>query len=301
MRAICLAGFGCAATVMSSVALAEPIPPPVAAMITAASDSGDAAALKSTIDLAKKTNPDSKNEIDDLAANLAKAAEEKRVAKLESETFFQGWKGEGQAGASLTTGNTQGRATSTGLKLEKETLQWKNLFQATADYTKQNDVVSQNRDTASYEADYKFNDRWYALGVVGWEHDPFAGFDRRLSESFGAGYNVIKTPTTTWSVEAGPGFRQTHYVTGDRDSKVGLRLATNYSWTISPSVTLTESAVYYAQTGDSTLTSTTALTAKIYGALSLQASFLYNHEQQPPIGTLDKTDTTTRLSLVYSF
>jgi putative salt-induced outer membrane protein len=285
---------------MSSSIFAASIPQPIEAMIRAASDSGDAAAMKTTVDLAKKTNPDSANEIDDLVANLAKQTEEKRIAKLKSEGFFEGWTGQGQAGASITTGNTDGRATSVGLKFDKETLDWKHEILANGDYTKQNGITSQNREVASYQGDYKFNDRWYGLGLLSYEHDPFAGFNRRLSESLGVGYNALKTDSMTLGLEVGPAFRQTHYITGESDSSTGARLAANYSWTISPGVVFTENAVYYVQPGDSTMTSTAALTAKIRGALSVQASFLYNHEQHPPLG-LDKTDTTTRLSLVYSF
>jgi putative salt-induced outer membrane protein len=286
--------------VMSPWVHAAPIPEPVAAMIRAASDSGDATSLKMTTDLAKKTNPDSTKEIDDLVTQLNKDADARRIAKIEGETFYQGWTGQGQAGASISTGNTDSRATSIGLKLDKETLNWKHEIQANVDYTKQNGLVSQDRDFASYQGNYKINDRLYGLGIVSWEHDPFAGFSRRLSESIGAGYTVVKTNTQTLSLEAGPSYRQTHLITGEHQNDVGLRTAAKYAWTISPTVQLTEDAVYYLQSDDSTMTSTTALTAKVYGALSVQASFLYNREQHPPLG-LDKTDTTTRLQLVYSF
>jgi putative salt-induced outer membrane protein len=300
MRAFCLAGAGTLVMTMSTLVTAAPIPQGVAAMITAASDSGNADTLKATIDLAKKTNPDSTTEIDALAADLKKQADAKRIAKIESEKFYEGWTGQGSAGASLSTGNTDSRATSVGLKFDKETLQWKHEINATADYTKQNEVVSQDRDFIGYQGNYKIDDRLYALGLVSWEHDPFAGFSRRLSESLGLGYTVYRTDTQSLSLEAGPSYRQTHFITGDHENDVGLRTAAKYAWTISPDVQFTEEAVYYAQRGDATLTSTTALTAKVYGALSVQASFLFNHEQHPPLG-LDKTDTTTRLQLVYSF
>ena len=269
-------------------------------MIKAASDSGDATAMKTTVDLAKKTNPDATPEIDALVADLNKQASEEHLAKLESENFFQGWKGQGQAGASVDSGNTDGRATSVGLRFEKEGIRWDQLFLATADYTREDNVTTQNRVFASYQGDYNFGERWYGLGLGSYEHDRFAGYYRRFSESLGVGYKVIKSPTMSLGLEAGPAYRQTHLITGETTNKVGLRLATKYAWTISPDVQFTEDAVYYAQSGDSTLTSTTALTAKILGALSVQASFLYNHEQHPPLG-LDKTDTTTRLTLVYSF
>lgn len=300
MRMSRFAGSGAIVMAMSSPLLAAPIPQGVEAMITAASDSGNADTLKTTVDLAKKTNPDSQAEIDALVAGLKKTAEAQRIAKLESEGFLEGWKGEGQAGLSVTTGNTEGRATSLGLKFEKDALRWRQVVQATEDYTRQDDVTSQNRAFASYEGNYKFADRWYGLGIGSWERDQFAGFDRRFSESLGLGYTAVNTPDMKLRLEAGPSYRQTRYITGETENKVGLRLATNYTWTISPGVDFSENAIYYVQSDGSTITSTTALTAKIRGALSLRASFLYTHEEQPPLG-LKRTDTTTRVTLVYSF
>ena len=300
MRVLRSTGFAATFIAFSASVAAAPIPQGVAAMITAASESGDAAALKTTVDLAKKTSPDSTPEIDALVAGLKKKADEEHLAKLESQGVFEGWTGQGQAGGSINTGNTDGRATSVGLRFEKEGLRWRQLVLATEDYARQNGLTSQNRAFASYQGDYKFNDRWYALAIGSWEHDRFAGFDRRLSEALGAGYNAYKTQDMSLSFEAGPAYRQTHFITGDRENRVGLRLATNYAWTISPDVTFTENAVYYGQSGNSTITSTTALTAKLRGALSIQASFLYNRETHPPLG-LTPTDTTTRVTLVYGF
>ena len=298
-RAFRTAGIG-AVMAWSSSAVAAPIPQGVAAMITAASDSGDATVLKTTVDLAKKTSPDSGPEIDALVADLKKAAAEAHLATLENETFLQGWTGQGQAGGSVDTGNTHGRATSVGLRFEREGIRWDQHVLGTADYTREDSVTTQNRVFASYQGDYKLGDRWYGLGLGSYEHDRFAGFYRRFSEALGVGYKVVKRPDMSLGLEAGPAYRQTHFITGDTQNRVGLRLAAKYAWTIGPDLQFTEDAVYYAQSGDSTLTSTTALTAKIRGALSVQASLLYNHEQHPPLG-LEKTDTTTRLTLVYGF
>lgn len=300
MRSSYTAGLVAFTLALSLPAGAAPIPQGVVAMITAASDSGDAGALKTTIGLAKQTNPDSTSEIDALVADLAKVAAEKHVAQLESNTFFEGWTGEGQAGGSLNTGNTDARALSVGLRLQKEGLRWSHLVLANADYARQNDVASQNRASASDQNNYKLGDRWYGLALLSWERDRSAGFDRRFSEAIGAGYTAYRTQDASLGFEAGPAYRQTHFINGEQENRVGLRFATNYAWTISPDVQLTENAVYYAQTGNSTFTSNTALTAKLRGALSVQASLFYNREQRPPLG-LNRVDTTTRLSLVYGF
>lgn len=80
-----------------AAAHAEPVPASVAAMIDAAA--GDPASLKTVADIAKKTNPGSAAEIDAQVAALNKKTEEARVAKLESQSFTEGWSGEGTIGA----------------------------------------------------------------------------------------------------------------------------------------------------------------------------------------------------------
>jgi putative salt-induced outer membrane protein len=132
------------------------------------------------------------------------------------------------------------------------------------------------------------------------EHDRFAGFDRRPSEAIGAGHDAYKTQTMSLAFEAGPAYRQAESIDGASEKRVGLRVATSYARTIGPDIPLTENAVYDAQSGDGTPGSTTAPTAKIRGARSVQASLVHNHEQHPPLG-LDETDTTTRLTLVCGF
>jgi len=51
--------------------------------------------------------------------------------------------------------------------------------------------------------------------------------------------------------------------------------------------------------GNGSLTNTTALTAKIFGALSARVAFNITCEEEPLVG-LEKLDTLTRFTLVYA-
>jgi putative salt-induced outer membrane protein YdiY len=68
-------------------------------------------------------------------------------------------------------------------------------------------------------------------------------------------------------------------------------------------LTLTEAATYYKESRDETLTSEAALTMKLIGALSTRFSYRLQKENQSlPLPTaINTTDTTSRLSLVYTF
>ncbi|MDE2466333.1 MAG: DUF481 domain-containing protein, partial [Alphaproteobacteria bacterium] len=216
------------------------------------------------------------------------------------ESFFEGWSGEGQVGLSNSTGNSRNTGISLGLSFEKNGIQWRHSFNATVDHSRNNGVVTKDRYFASWQSDYKFTKRAVAAGILSWESDRFAGFNNRFSESLGIGYSLIRTDDMALSIQGGPALRQTDYLTGKTKNGVAGMAAVNYKWTISPGLVLSQDATFYGQSQDSTLTSNTAVTVKLIGALSAQASFFAQYESNPP-GRLATTSTLSRLTLVYSF
>jgi putative salt-induced outer membrane protein len=285
---------------VSEVAFADPVPDPVVRIITEALKTGNPTTLQSVIDLAKTTNPRSVPEIDALVARLRMDAEIARVAKLRAERFYQGWTGEGEAGASLTTGTSNNKTVALGIHLNKEDLEWRHKFTGLANYQRSNDVTAAENYLASYEGNYKFTPRLYAFGLLQWEQDRFAGFASRFSESVGAGYTIIDRPMFNWQISLGPALRQTKLITHEAQGDVSAHVDTVFVWNISASTMFNEELGTYLGGSDNTYSSTTSLTTKIMGDLSTRASFNIITESHPPIG-IDNTNTITRLTLVYSF
>lgn len=286
--------------VIPAAANADPVPDKVADMIKAAVDDGDPAELAATVKVAKKTNPRSSREIDALVGKLQAEAAARHRAELEQKGFFEGWTGEGQAGFSNSMGNTHNTNVALGLNFSRLGLKWDHILNATADYQRQNGVENQSRYFAGDNSHYKFNDRFYAYGLLSWEDARFSGYNSRFTEGLGLGYVILQKPDMTLSVEAGPALRQTHYITGLSKNGFAGRVSANYSWTILPDLNFTEVVSFYGESGDNTLTSDTGLTAHVIGALSARLSYHVNYESHPPMN-LETTDTITRLTLVYSF
>jgi putative salt-induced outer membrane protein len=161
-------------------------------------------------------------------------------------------------------------------------------------------VTSAERYRASYEGNYKFTPRFFALGLVQWEQDRFAGYFRRFTESFGAGYTIIDTAPFNWRISCGPAFRQTQLVSHVSESETSVRAETSMLWNLTEATVLTEEARVYLGGQDNTYASTTALTTKVLGDLSARTSFDITVESNPPSG-IDNTNTITRFTLVYSF
>ena len=295
-----------AALAAPAVAAADPIPAGVASMIEAAAK--DPAKLKVVADIAKQTNPASAAEIDARVAEINAAAEAARIEKLSSQTFLEGWTGQGEAGGFVSTGNAEESGLALGLGLKKESLKWRHRVDAIADYRETEGVKTKERYFAGYEGNYKITDRLYAVGALSWEKDVFAGIDRRFAESLGIGYRVIDQKTLHLDVDASVAARQTEYVRPQvsipgkdySESTIGGRLGGRLVWDINENTSLSEVAVAYLDSRSNTLESTTALTTRLSGSLAARLSFNIRNESDPPLGR-EQTDTTTRASLVYSF
>ena len=289
---------GLAAAVPMAAIAAEPLPAGVAAMLDAAAD--DPAAMKMVTDIAKKAHPGAMAAIDAKVAALAATTEAAQVAKLESQSFSEGWSGEGSIGVFNSTGNTTSTGIAAGMKLAKDGVRWRNTIIAQADYQKQNGLITKERYFLGYDVNYNFSPRFYAVGLLNWERDRIAGFSSRLSEGLGLGYRLVESPSLTVSLEGGPALRQTNFLIGEDDSSVTARAAGNLLWTIAPRTLLSERASYFIGGESNTLTSETALTTKVYGGLSARLSFFIQKESNPQ-PFRKATDTTTRFTMVYGF
>ena len=281
-------------------ASADPIPEPIIQIIREAAKTGNAATLQTTVNLAKTTNPRSVAEIDGLVASLQRESEAARIARVSTEGFFEGWKGEGEIGASLTTGTSKNKTVAVGINLMKDGLNWRHKLVGIANYVRSDDTTTADRYLASYQADYKFTPRLFAYGLLQWEQDRFAGYNRRYTESLGLGYTIVDTPEFNWQVSAGPALRQTRFITHESESATTGHAGTIFLWNISPTTVFTEDLGTYLGGSDNTYFSTTALTTKVMGDISARASFNVTSESNPPPG-IDSTNTITRLTLVYSF
>lgn len=284
-------------------AVAAPVPKPVADMLRIAVDSGDQVLVQSMIRTAKTSNPDSSAEIDILYKRLVFTAEQRRQARLRRQRYYQGWVGKGEFGAFDSSGQVNSTGVTAGLTLVRDGLRWKQSFSAAVDYLHHNGVEERDRYFAGHQANYKINDRVYALGLASWEGNRAQGFNSRFIASVGAGVSVINRKTMSLSVEASPAVRETSYLNSGGDSALAARVAGNYHWDMTSRLTLTEAATYYKESRDETLTSEAALTMKLIGALSTRFSYRLQKENQSlPLPTAtNTTDTTSRLSLVYTF
>jgi putative salt-induced outer membrane protein len=297
---------------MTSPAAAA-LPEGARAMIETARASGDVASFATVIRLARQTWPADIPEIEMIAwsdGRLLQPASSSPVlsfavpslapigmAAAPPEAILDG---EGELGGFWTTGNSDSFGISAGLKLSRERGRWKHSLSSRADYQEANKQVTREFYQLGYKGDWKVSDRAYAFGLAQFESDRMAGFDQRWSVGSGVGVQLAKSDTLNVRVEGGPAFRHTGFLDGMEETNLSGRGALGIDWRLREGLRAKQDASIYAESGATSIQSTTALDAKLLDKLSARFSYSLRYESQPLPGAVS-TDTVTRASVVYDF
>lgn len=292
----------CAAAVPLLVANAAPaaIPPQLKAMLDAAIASGNEAEVAIIVRYASAAAPDS-------ATALAAAADAWRAERRQAEAAsvrsagpLQLRKGRAEIGGSASTGNTRDIGLNAAVELDRDSLRWRHKLRFAADYQESAGVASREHYLAAYEPNFKFSPRGYVYGAAQYESDRFLGYASRYSASLGAGYSAVQQPGLKLDLELGPAYRSTAFTDASAERSVAARGSLDFEWQLSSAVSLSQDASAYVQHFNSSISSSTALSAKLIGPLAAKLSYVVQYESMPPIGRVG-TDTTSRAALVYSF
>ena len=210
------------------------------------------------------------------------------------------WKGEAELGVVSTSGNTENTSIKVRANVVNVQDNWRHTAKFDALNTSTATAITSERYALSGKSDYKFDDRSFAFGLLGYENDRFAGFDSRISEVLGYGYRAINQDDLTLDLEIGPGARQTKLRNNTSSNEFMGYLAGKLLWKFSPSASLSEDLT--SEVGeDTTITrSVTALTAQLAGSLAMKLSFTARHISKVPALVKSK-DTETAMTLVYGF
>lgn len=209
-------------------------------------------------------------------------------------------KGHAELGGYLTTGNSDTRGLTAIVSAQREGVQWRHRAKLQAEYQQSNAVTSRERYFASYEPNYKFDERSYVVGNLQFESNRFQGFDERYSLAVGGGFTPVHEGGVNLELEVGPAYRITRFTDGRDENMLALRGSASLDWKISSGLSFKQSASAFAQQLNSTVSSRTALAAKLVGPLAAQLSYDVQYESQPPAGR-DTTDTSSRISLLIDF
>jgi putative salt-induced outer membrane protein YdiY len=218
-----------------------------------------------------------------------------------------------------TSGNTDTTSFGLDFKSERKPTPWGLNLIATFTRAEDSGKVTAEQYLVGARAVRELSERWSVFAGLSWARDTFSGFENRYIAEVGAEYLAIKTAKHTLSFDAGltwtsedqimsrevdppvvpPEFEE--YI--DTVDWLGGVAGLTWDWAFSSSASLSQRVLYYPNfddTSDWRLGSDTAIRADLTKLLALQFSYLVRYRNQP-IDDREKTDTTTKVSVVMSF
>jgi putative salt-induced outer membrane protein len=276
------------------------IPENIRAMLDAALAGGNDGEVATIVKFARAADPLSGDAVLAIADRWRADRAAAREQVIRQASFLNLWTGRAELGGFATTGNSEITGITGIVDATREGLRWRHKFRAQGDYQETNGLATRERLLASYEPNYKIDDRAYIYGAAQYESDPFLGYDDRVSLSSGAGYSLLKRAGLQLDVELGPAYRHTGFVDGTTQSSLAGRGSVDVRFRVLPGLGLTQTASAYVQRYDSTVSTKSALDARLIGPLAAQLSYTVQYESMPTAGR-ESIDTISRASLVYSF
>lgn len=109
------------------------------------------------------------------------------------ETFWQGWKGQVEAGISGSSGNSENFNTRSGIKLTRNTPDTDTAIAGTHSFATDDGEKSKNRAEIEGRNDWKYGESPWGLFTQGrLEFDEFTNYKWRLTGSVGPSYTLFK-------------------------------------------------------------------------------------------------------------
>ncbi len=205
-------------------------------------------------------------------------------------------------GASLSSGDTQERAFSARLEARQRLgRRWRHELAVDGDWSRRSGATSQQRLTGDHRLFYAFSERATVFQFLRGEYDRFAGFDYRITESIGVGYDVISHPRVTWHLEGGPGVRFIALADSPAMEQEPIaRLSSELTWHLRPDWTLENQSSAFLGGEGNTLENKISLEARINSALFGRVSLHLRYDTKELAG-ISKLDTLTKFSIGYRF
>ena len=235
------------------------------------------------------------------APEPASAAASKVAPTPKGLFSISAWDGTFSAGASFASGNSDNAALGLSVDAKRKSGTLTHNVRTYFNLGEAAGTLNQKRWGAAYKLDIAINDSAYTFGRISYDEDEFSGFDYRLFVGGGVGYFIAKSEPFTLKLEGGPGYRYSPIDdTREIDQTMAVYSAIDLDWIIREGLKFTQDVMATWTDPTSTVETTTAITADLWGGLNTGLSFYYRYETNPPAGR-GNDDTVVRATLGYSF
>ncbi|WP_110666879.1 DUF481 domain-containing protein [Salinicola halophilus] len=209
--------------------------------------------------------------------------------------------GSAELGYTRLTGNTETQTLLARGRLTWLTGRFTHTFRAETRSVQDHDDTTSERYLAAARERYELADDNYLFGFARWERDRFSGYDSQLTTIAGYGRQLLTGPTHTLSAEAGPGYRHDAYAEGGSDNLPLAYAALDYTYNFSDDISFEQEMSAEATHISVTTRSLSTITSQLNSHLALRVAYDVKSNTHPPPDASARTDTTTSVSVLYSW
>jgi putative salt-induced outer membrane protein len=240
--------------------------------------------------------------IDDLSENVAEdMARAEDAARFGNPEFRPGLSGSASLGYSGKTGNNESQELSAGVRLRYAQGSFVQTLGAALDFSESDNASTKKDVLAVYDANYYFNQNFYAFALARLESDGLASTAdetrRDAFLGFGPGYRIVNSPDMTWRVQAGIGV--SYLQDGARNSvtETGYLAASRFFYKISDNMFVTNDTDILKSSSALRANNDLGLNVRMTDTLSTRVSYLTEYNDNRAI----RTDNKLGVSLVFGF
>lgn len=207
-------------------------------------------------------------------------------------------------GATVNTGNSETVNLSGALTDELQYKQWSYNSSLDGQLATSAGEESARNLKSNAELNYAFNPKTFSFLRGSVIYDKYATYDFIIQELIGLGRVLFENQTHRLSIQTGPGFIHRRIAgTDEFQHKPFVNLNSKYRWKMSDHAEFKQSLSMDIDSLNTHLEAVSAINTKIIKNLALELSFTVSHDTQiPPLSkNKKKTDTASKVTLVYSF
>jgi putative salt-induced outer membrane protein len=211
-----------------------------------------------------------------------------------------------------TSGNTDTSSLGLDFKSTRKPTPWGLELSASFTRAEDNGVTTAEQYYVGGRALRALSSRWSVFAGLAWARDPFTGFENRWLAEGGVEFLAVESEHHRLSFDTGLSWNSEDRIFFDEVTMneftetvdwFGGLAGLKWDWAFSKSASLSQRLIFepnFDESADWRFASDTAVTASLSKLFALQFSYLVRHRNQP-IDDLEKTDTTTKMSVVMSF
>jgi putative salt-induced outer membrane protein YdiY len=200
------------------------------------------------------------------------------------------WSGKFTLGLNISQGNSDRQDLNLALNAKRRTADSRFLTDYLGFYSKSDQIKTDDNHRLRSTYDIFRTRRFFWRPLLGEVfRDPFQNISYQLTVGAGAGYQLIDTSKTEWSIAAGPAFKYTKFETveageNDSESTPALWAGTNYDRELNSKMDLIlgyNTVIGNQDSGGYTHHAIATLETELLSWLDFDTSFIWDHVQNP--------------------